>query len=202
MKTNNYLGRQDQNRGIILFFLFLGIVIAIICGLIVANNHSKRQEEKGASSIDQMSTSIERQICDINRFELDNNRLIIEGELKENITDSVISNLQNIQIVLKDKDGDKYEFDTDYLISMEGIDFTTIIEEEEISNIDLNELQKGEYFVFLRTRSSSTRTDTGYRYRYYTLRSNAQYNELEYNNVLMKFDTSNEVSDYLTIGVN
>lgn len=201
MKTNNYLGRQDQNRGIILFFLVLSVVIVIICGVLFTNNHNKRKEEQGASSIEKMATSIERQICDINRFELDENRLIIEGELKENVTDSMISNLQNIQIVLKDKDGDKYEFDTDYLISMEGIDFSTIIEDDEISNIDLNELEKGEYFVFLRTRSSSTRTDTGYRYRYYTLRSNAQYNELEYNNISIKFDTSDEVSNYLTINV-
>ena len=123
MKTNNYLGRQDQNRGIILFFLVLSVFIVIICGVLFTNNHNKRKEEQGASSIEKMATSIERQICDINRFELDENRLIIEGELKENVTDSMISNLQNIQIVLKDKDGDKYEFDTDYLISMEGIDF-------------------------------------------------------------------------------
>ncbi len=199
MKTNNYLGKQDENRGIILFFLVFGVIIAIICGIIFASNHSKRQEEQGVKSIDQMAPSVERQIGDVNRFELDNNRLIIEGELKENITDSVISNLQNIQIVLKDKDGDKYEFDTDYLISMDGIEFSTISEDDGISNINLDELEKGEYFVFLRTRSSTTTTDTGYRYRYYTLRSNAQYNELEYNNVHANFDTSDKVSDYLTI---
>lgn len=199
MKTKNYLGKRDENRGIVLFFLVFGVIIAIICGIIVASNHSKRQEEQGASSIDQMASSIERQVCDVNRFELDNNRLIIEGEINENITDSVISNLQNIQIVLKDKSGDKYEFDTDYLISMDGIEFSTIDEDDEISKINLDELEEGEYFVFLRTRSSSTTTDTGYRYRYYTLRSNAEYNELEYNNVSMIFDTSNKVSDYLTI---
>ena len=37
MKTNNYIGKQDENRGIIAFFVVFLIVI-LICGIIFLSN--------------------------------------------------------------------------------------------------------------------------------------------------------------------
>ena len=89
MKTNNYIGRHDENRGIILFCLVFGILIAIVLGISLASNLNK-DKTKGASSADGIATIIEKQIYDINEFKIEDGKLILEGELKDKVSDSMI----------------------------------------------------------------------------------------------------------------
>ena len=79
MRTNNYLGSRDENRGIVLFGLVFGVLLVIVLAItFVVNSNNK---EKGVSNQHALSTVVESQMCDINTFEEDNGRLIIEGEL-------------------------------------------------------------------------------------------------------------------------
>lgn len=202
MKTNNYIGRHDENRGIVIFFAIFGIILVIIAGIIYATKNEENKEIDGVSSIDDIASYIEDENCSINKFELSGNKLVISGELKENITDSILSKLEAVEIVFKDKDGDKYVYGTNYYISTEGIDFSVIKEESNESEINLDEFESGEYFVFLRIKYESSKAESGYRQRYYTLKNNTDINELEYNSMDIFFSTSTKVSDYLTVVYN
>lgn len=199
MKTNNYLGRHDENRGIIIFFIILTIVLVIIGGITLLNKAKEDKENEGITSIDQMVSMLEKDICDIDKFEINENRLILEGALQNQLDNSILSKLKGIQIVLKNKDGDKYEYDTDYYISTDKVEFSSIKEGSEISEIDLDAIEKREYYVFLRLKYESSKSETGYKYRYYTLRSNTESKYIEYNTMKISFGNSKKVSDYLTI---
>lgn len=199
MKTNNYLGRHDENRGIILFFIIFAIILVIIGGVTLLNNAKINEENEGITSIDQMESMLEKQICDVDIFEIKDNKLVVGGALNEKINESILSKLKGVEIVLKNKDGDKYVYETDYFISTEKIDFSSIKEGNETSEIDLDALEKGEYFAFLRLKYESSSSENGYKYRYYTLRSNTEIKNLDYNTIKVSFGTSKKVSDYLTI---
>lgn len=202
MKSNNYLGKHDENRGIVIFCIILLIILAGIGGIVLINKYSTPKDMIGAKSIDDISSYIQKQECDINKFEIDKNKLILQGELKESVNESILSKLRNIEIVFKNKDGDKYEYSTDYFITNEGIDFSSIDENSKESKINLDELEQGEYFVFLRLKYESSKTDSGYRYRYYTLKNSTEVNEQNYNNIKLLFNSSSKVSSYLTIIYN
>ena len=51
----------------------------------------------------------------------------------------------------------------------------------------------------LRMKYESSKTEEGYRYRYYTFNNQTQNNNLEYNGMNILFDSSESVSSYLTI---
>lgn len=199
MKTNNYLGRHDENRGIIIFFIIFAIVLLIIGGITILNNAKEDKENEGITSIDQMVSMLENEVCDVEKFEINENKLVLEGVLQHQISGSILSKLKGIQVVLKNKDGDKYEYDTDYYISTEKIDFSSVKEGNQNSEIDLDAIEKGEYYVFLRLKYESTKSESGYRYLYYTLRSNTDTKHIEYNTMKISFGSSKRVSDYLTI---
>ena len=172
MRTNNYLGSRDENRGIVLFGLVFGVLLVIVLAItFVVNSNNK---EKGVSNQHALSTVVESQMCDINTFEEDNGRLIIEGELSEEVNEYIIRNLQTVELVLKDSTGDKYVYTTDYYLSTEGIEFSSIQEDEEESNIILSEIDKGNYYVLLRVRYENSNNEDGYVYRYYTFKNNTE----------------------------
>lgn len=198
MKTDNYIGRHDENRGIILFCLVFGVVLVIVLGITLVAN-SNKDKSKGVSNSDGIASVIEKEVYDIVNFELEDNKLLIEGELEEEVTDAIITKLQDIEIVFKDKEGDKYSYDTDYFISTDKIEFSSILKDEKESSIDLSKIEKGEYFVLLRIKYESTKTDEGYKYKYYTLRNNTENNNVEYQGINIYFDSSDSVESYLTI---
>ena len=141
----------------------------------------------------------ESQMCDINTFEEDNGRLIIEGELYEEVNEYIIRNLQTVELVLKDSTGDKYVYTTDYYLSTEGIEFSSIQEDEEESNIILSEIDKGNYYVLLRVRYENSNNEDGYVYRYYTFKNNTENNNVEMEGMNIYFDIIDDSFSYLTI---
>lgn len=196
MKSKNYLGKHDENRGIVIFFLVFIVVIAIIFFMIHSNN--KEEKEIGVSSIDAMYSSLEDETGVIKEFKLIDNNLILSGSVKNSLDNTVISNIENVQMVFKNKDGDKYAYDLDYFISTDNIEFSLLKD----NNINLDEFENGEYFVFLRIKYTSQKTDEGYRYKYYTLKNDTENNELLYNNISISFSTSSKVKNYLTVKFN
>ena len=196
MKSKNYLGKHDENRGIVIFFLVFIVVIAIIFFMIHSNN--KEEKEIGVSSIDAMYSSLEDETGVIKEFKLADNNLILSGSVKNSLDNTVISNIENVQMVFKNKDGDKYAYDLDYFISTDNIEFSLLKD----NNINLDEFENGEYFVFLRIKYTSQKTDEGYRYKYYTLKNDTENNELLYNNISISFSTSSKVKNYLTVKFN
>ena len=197
MRTNNYLGSRDENRGIVLFGLVFGVLLVIVLAItFVVNSNNK---EKGVSNQHALSTVVESQMCDINTFEEDNGRLIIEGELSEEVNEYIIRNLQTVELVLKDSTGDKYVYTTDYYLSTEGIEFSSIQEDEEESNIILSEIDKGNYYVLLRVRYENSNNEDGYVYRYYTFKNNTENNNVEMEVMNIYFDIIDDSFSYLTI---
>lgn len=197
MRTNNYLGKHDENRGIVLFVVFL-IVLAIIFGVVILLN-SKDDEDVGVSKADNIASIVEKKQANINKMKIENEKLILEGEIKDAISSNLIIKLQNVEIVLKNKDGDKYVFGTDYFVSSEKIEFSSIMEEKKESEIDLENIEKGEYFVLLRLKTESSNDEKGYKYRYYTLNNLTESENLEHNNIKIYFDKSKLVTSFLTI---
>lgn len=201
MKTNNYIGKQDENRGIIAFFVVF-LIVSLIFGIVFLSSKLKgNSDEKGISSIDDMYYELQRTNSDIKRFEIHGDKLIIEGEHKENLNQNLLSKLVNLQLVLKNSEGDKYVFDLDYYISIEGIDYKTYKINGDTADyyVDLSTIEPGEYFAFLRTKTESSKTEDGYIYKYYTLENKTETNELSYETTTVKFDSSKKIESFLTI---
>lgn len=201
MKTNNYIGKQDENRGIIAFFVVF-LIVSLIFGIIFLSSKLKgNSDEKGISSIDDMYDELQRTNSDVKRFEIHGDKLIIEGEHKENLNQNLLSKLVNLQLVLKNSEGDKYVFDLDYYISIEGIDYKTYVINGDTADyyVDLSTIEPGEYFAFLRTKTESSKTADGYIYKYYTLENKTGTNELSYETTTVKFDSSKKIESFLTI---
>ena len=210
MKKKNYLGKQDENRGIIMFGVFLVLAMILFGIIVVINKHQEKKDMEGIKSVEQLRNIIEKQVADVTTYAVYGNVLRLEGKLSEKITDYIVTSLRTVQIVLKDKEGDKYVYDVKYYISSEGIDF--YFDEEQTINkgINLDEIEEGEYFAFLRITYSSTKTETGENYKYYTLKNLTEYIEdIEYytttdeegNNrkIDLVFNTSKNVESYFTI---
>ncbi len=201
MKTNNYIGKQDENRGIIAFFVVF-LIVSLIFGIVFLSSKLKgNSDEKGISSVDDMYYELQRTNSDIKRFEIHGDKLIIEGEHKENLNQNLLSKLVNLQLVLKNSEGDKYVFDLDYYISIEGIDYKTYKINGDTADyyVDLSTIEPGEYFAFLRTKTESSKTEDGYIYKYYTLENKTETNELSYETTTVKFDSSKKIESFLTI---
>lgn len=201
MKTNNYIGKQDENRGIIAFFVVF-LIVSLIFGIVFLSSKLKgHSDEKGISSVDDMYYELQRTNSDIKRFEIHGDKLIIEGEHKENLNQNLLSKLVNLQLVLKNSEGDKYVFDLDYYISIEGIDYKTYKINGDTAEyyVDLSTIEPGEYFAFLRTKTESSKTEDGYIYKYYTLENKTETNELSYETTTVKFDSSKKIESFLTI---
>lgn len=201
MKTNNYIGKQDENRGIIAF-LIVFVVIVLIFGIIVLSNKLRGDsEEYGISSIDDMYYELQKSNSDIIKFEVNEGKLVIEGEHNDNLSQNLLSKLVNLQLVLKNSEGDKYVYDLDYFISTEGIDYATYKKDGDNIEyfVNLEDIDPGEYFVFLRTKTESSKTDEGYIYKYYTLENMTENNELDFGTTTIKFDNSKKIESFLTI---
>lgn len=197
MRTNNYLGSRDENRGIVLFCLVFGVLLAIGLGItFVVNSNTK---DNGVKSQNAISSIVENEICDINTFEEHNGNLVIEGILSEEVNEYIIRRLQNVEIVLKDSKGDKYEYSTDYYISTEGVEFSSILEEEKESKINLEDILSGEYYVLLRVKYESTNNENGFIYKYYTFKNNTENNNIEFDGINVYFDSLEDSITYLTI---
>ncbi len=197
MRTNNYLGKHDENRGIIIFFILLCILAIVVGGIILSKKLNNKDDI--ISKSDDIAHLIEKKVAEINKFEYKDDELILNGVLNGGISNNIITKLKSIDIVLRDKNGDIYEYQTDYFISQEKIEFSTILEDKENSTIELNDINPGEYFVLLRLKYEVQNNKEGYNYKYYTLKNNTENNKIEQDNIITMFDSAKKVTSYLTL---
>ena len=202
MRTKNYLGKYDENRGIVLFLIVFIIFVLLMAGIFITSNFKNSNKNEKVSSIDDMILSIEHKECNVNKFELEDNKLIIDGTLEDSLPENLISRIEEVQIVFMDKTGDRYAFDTNYLIYPDKVEFSSVDEESKKSIIELDKIEESEYFIFFRIKYDSNSSEEGFRYRYYTLTNNTENNQINYNNIDLHFDSSGKVESYLTMIFN
>lgn len=199
MKTRNYLGKQDENRGIFAFFIVFSFVLIILLAVAALNGFWKASDNKGITSIDKFATELEKVYASITKFEVQESKLTLSGKVTENLNENVLSKLQDVKIVLKDSTGDKYEYNVDYYVSTKAIEFSTIDEKSKVSTIDLANIESGEYYVLLKITYRSNNTESGYRERFYSLKNTTDINEIKWNELSVSFKEATRVSNYLLI---
>lgn len=199
MKTKNYLGKQDENRGIYAFCIVFAIFLVGVLILAALNGFSKSSLNKGITSIDKISNEIEKVFVSTSRFEMQDGKITLEGKITESLNESILSKLQDVKLVLKNADGNVYEYNVDYYISTKAIDFSTIDENSKVTTMDISNIESGEYFVFLKLKYNSANTELGYRERYYSLKNMTEVNEYTYNDFKISFGGSTRVQNYLMI---
>ncbi len=193
MKSKNYLGKPDENRGILIALAVFVVIFAIVF-IINAISKSKDIEEV---VFEEDFAVVEKTTASVNKLEVTDSKVLIEGILKAGLTQARIIKLRDVDLVLRANQEDKYEFNLGYHISAEDIDFSTNLKDSIV--LDLNQIEPGEYKVFLRIKFESSSNGQGYAYKYYSLSNGAELTNIEQEGLKISFDKYKGVLDYLTI---
>ena len=193
MKSKNYLGKPDENRGIL---IALAIFVVIFALVFIINVISKSHDIEEVVFEEDFAVA-EKTTATISKLEVTESKVLIEGLLKAGLTQARIIKLRDVDLVLRANQEDKYEFNLGYHISAEDIDFSTKLKDSVV--LDLNQIEPGEYKVFLRVKSESSSNEQGYAYKYYSLASGEELQNIEQEGLKISFDKYKGVLDYLTI---
>ena len=193
MKSKNYLGKPDENRGIL---IALAIFVVIFALVFIINVISKSHDIEEVVFEEDFAVA-EKTTATISKLEVTESKVLIEGLLKAGLTQARIIKLRDVDLVLRANQEDKYEFNLGYHISAEDIDFSTKLKDSIV--LDLNQIEPGEYKVFLRVKSESSSNEQGYAYKYYSLASGEELQNIEQEGLKISFDKYKGVLDYLTI---
>ena len=193
MKSKNYLGKPDENRGILIALAIFVVIFAIVF-IINAISKSKDIEEV---VFEEDFAVVEKTTASVNKLEVTDSKVLIEGILKAGLTQARIIKLRDVDLVLRANQEDKYEFNLGYHISAEDIDFSTNLKDSIV--LDLNQIEPGEYKAFLRIKFESSSNGQGYAYKYYSLSNGAELTNIEQEGLKISFDKYKGVLDYLTI---
>lgn len=193
MKSKNYLGKPDENRGILIALAIFVVIFAIVF-IINAISKSKDIEEV---VFEEDFAVVEKTTASVNKLEVTDSKVLIEGILKAGLTQARIIKLRDVDLVLRANQEDKYEFNLGYHISAEDIDYSTNLKDNIV--LDLNQIEPGEYKAFLRIKFESSSNGQGYAYKYYSLSNGAELTNIEQEGLKISFDKYKGVLDYLTI---
>ena len=193
MKSKNYLGKPDENRGIL---IALAIFVVIFALVFIINVISKSHDIEEVVFEEDFAVA-EKTTATISKLEVTESKVLIEGLLKAGLTQARIIKLRDVDLVLRANQEDKYEFNLGYHISAEDIDFSTKLKDSIV--LDLNQIEPGEYKVFLRVKFESSANEQGYAYKYYSLASSEELQNIEQEGLKISLDKYKGVLDYLTI---
>ena len=193
MKSKNYLGKPDENRGIL---IALAIFVVIFALVFIINVISKSHDIEEVVFEEDFAVA-EKTTATISKLEVTESKVLIEGLLKAGLTQARIIKLRDVDLVLRANQEDKYEFNLGYHISAEDIDFSTKLKDSVV--LDLNQIEPGEYKVFLRVKFESSSNEQGYAYKYYSLASGEELQNIEQEGLKISLDKYKGVLDYLTI---
>ena len=193
MKSKNYLGKPDENRGIL---IALAIFVVIFALVFIINVISKSHDIEEVVFEEDFAVA-EKTTATISKLEVTESKVLIEGLLKAGLTQARIIKLRDVDLVLRANQEDKYEFNLGYHISAEDIDFSTKLKDSVV--LDLNQIEPGEYKVFLRVKFESSSNEQGYAYKYYSLASSEELQNIEQEGLKISLDKYKGVLDYLTI---
>ena len=175
MKSKNYLGKPDENRGIL---IALAIFVVIFALVFIINVISKSHDIEEVVFEEDFAVA-EKTTATISKLEVTESKVLIEGLLKAGLTQARIIKLRDVDLVLRANQEDKYEFNLGYHISAEDIDFSTKLKDSVV--LDLNQIEPGEYKVFLRVKSESSSNGQGYAYKYYSVSHKTPQTSYTYN---------------------
>lgn len=193
MKSKNYLGKPDENRGIL---IALAIFVVIFAVVFIINAISKSHDIEEVVFEEDFAVA-EKTTASISKLEVTESKVLIEGLLKAGLTQARIIKLRDVDLVLRANQEDKYEYNLGYHISAEDIDFSTKYKDNIV--LDLNQVEPGEYKVFLRVKFESSSNEQGYAYKYYSLASSEELQNIEQEGLKISLDKYKGVLDYLTI---
>ena len=191
MKSKNYLGKPDENRGIILFaVVFVLILLAVFVISKIANgNKIDTITMEGDLAV------VEKIEAEVNKVEIKDNTLVLEGVLNAGLTQSRIVKLRDVDIVLRNNLEDKYEYNVKYYITSEKIDFSTVLKDKV--SIDLDEIDANEYTILLRMKFESASNEEGYAYKYYSLKASDSVENVDNESVKISKEEYKGVLNYL-----
>lgn len=193
MKSKNYLGKPDENRGILMFVvLFVLVLAAVLVIHSIAKSHDIEEVVfEGDFAVAEKITA------DVSKLELSDSKVLVEGVLNAGLTQARIIKLRDVDLVLRANEEDKYEYNVDYHISAENIEFSSKNKDKIL--IDINEIESGEYTLFLRMKFESSSNELGYTYKYYSMNNAAELENIEQDGIKITFDTYQNVLNYLKI---
>ena len=191
MKSKNYLGKPDENRGIILFaVVFVLILLAVFVISKIANGN-----KIDTITIEGDLAVVEKIEAEVNKVEIKDNTLVLEGVLNAGLTQSRIVKLRDVDIVLRNNLEDKYEYNVKYYITSEKIDFSTVLKDKV--SIDLDEIDANEYTILLRMKFESASNEEGYAYKYYSLKASDSVENVDNESVKISKEEYKGVLNYL-----
>lgn len=193
MKSKNYLGKPDENRGIL---IAAGILVVIVLLILIINGIAKSNDIEEVIFEENFAV-VEKTAGTVNKLEVIDSKVLIEGTLNAGLTQARIIKLRDVDLVLRSNEEDKYEYNVDYHISAESIEFSSKVKENIV--IDLNAIESGEYDVFLRMKFESSQNEMGYAYKYYSLGNGAELPNIEQEGLTISFDKYKNVLDYLKL---
>lgn len=193
MKSKNYLGKPDENRGILIFAaLFIVILLgAFFIGKMANKNNKDSIVIEGDLSV------VEKIEADVNKIELKDNLLTIEGVLNAGLTQSRIVKLRDVDLVLRNNNEDKYEYNIKYYISAEKIEFSSVLKNKV--ELNLKDVEPGEYTLLLRIKFESASNENGYAYKYYTLKASGETNNTSADGITISKENYKSVFNYLKV---
>lgn len=193
MKSKNYLGKPDENRGIL---IAAGILVVIVLLILIINGIAKSNDIEEVIFEENFAV-VEKTAGTVNKLEVIDSKVLLEGTLNAGLTQARIIKLRDVDLVLRSNEEDKYEYNVDYHISAESIEFSSKVKENIV--IDLNAIESGEYDVFLRMKFESSQNEMGYAYKYYSLGNGAELPNIEQEGLTISFDKYKNVLDYLKL---
>ena len=191
MKSKNYLGKPDENRGIILFAVVFVLILLVVFAISKIANGNKID----TITIEGDLAVVEKIEAEVNKVEIKDNTLVLEGVLNAGLTQSRIVKLRDVDIVLRNNLEDKYEYNVKYYITSEKIDFSTILKDKV--SIDLDEIDANEYTILLRMKFESASNEEGYAYKYYSLKASDSVENVDNESVKISKEEYKGVLNYL-----
>ena len=191
MKSKNYLGKPDENRGIILFAVVFVLILLVVFAISKIANGNKID----TITIEGDLAVVEKIEAEVNKMEIKDNTLVLEGVLNAGLTQSRIVKLRDVDIVLRNNLEDKYEYNVKYYITSEKIDFSTILKDKV--SIDLDEIDANEYTILLRMKFESASNEEGYAYKYYSLKASDSVENVDNESVKISKEEYKGVLNYL-----
>ena len=191
MKSKNYLGKPDENRGIILFAVVFVLILLVVFVISKIANGNKID----AITIEGDLAVVEKIEAEVNKMEIKDNTLVLEGVLNAGLTQSRIVKLRDVDIVLRNNLEDKYEYNVKYYITSEKIDFSTVLKDKV--SIDLGEIDANEYTILLRMKFESASNEEGYAYKYYSLKASDSVENVDNESVKISKEEYKGVLNYL-----
>ena len=102
-----------------------------------------------------------------------------------------------MDLVLRNNNEDKYEYNIKYFISAEKIEFSSVVKNKVEFN--MKDIEPGEYTLLLRIKFESASNENGYAYKYYTLKASDETENVSADGITVSKENYKNVLNYLKV---